>query len=66
MINRDLTTVSVLKIALIFFLVEKEIILGGIVWPDILYALIYFSVVFKFFKILNYLERRSGTCGIVD
>ena len=51
---------------LVFFLVEEKVILRRIVGPDVFDAFVDFAVVFKFFKIFNYLERRSGTCGIVD
>ena len=51
LISRDLIAVFVLKIALIFFLVEKEIVLCRIIRPDILYALIYLAIILKLFEI---------------
>ena len=66
LIDRDLIIVSVLKIALIFFLVEEEVLLAGIVGPDFLYAFVYFPVVLQIFEVLYNLKGCTGTGSIVD
>ena len=66
LISRDLIAVFVLKIALIFFLVEKEIVLCRIIRPDILYALIYLAIILKLFEILNNFKRCSRTRSIIN
>ena len=48
LIDRDLMVVPVLKIALIFFLVEEKIFFTRIVGPNIFYTLIYLTFIFHF------------------
>ena len=57
LIDRDLIVVSVLKIALIFFLVEEEIFFAGIIGPDIFYTFIYFTFIFHLLQVFNNFER---------
>ena len=51
---------------LILLLVEKEIVLGRVVRPDVLDALVGLAVVLKFLKVLDYLLRGAGTVGVVN
>ena len=66
LIDRDLIVNSVLKDALIFLLVEEEVLLGGVVGPDVLDGFVDFAVVFELLKILYNFFRRAGTVCIVD
>ena len=45
---------------LIFLLVEKEIVLCGVVRPDVFDAFVDLAVIVKFFKILHYFKRRNA------
>ena len=66
LIDRDLIVVFALKIALIFFLVEEEVLLGRVIRPDVLDGFVDFAVVFEFLKILYNFFRSSGTVCIVN
>ena len=52
LIDRDLIAVFVLKIALIFLLVEEEIVLGGVVGPDVFDRFVDFTLVCKSIGVL--------------
>jgi hypothetical protein len=51
---------------LVLVFVEKEIVLCGIVRPDLFNAFIGLAFVFQFLKVFDYLKRCSGTYGIVN
>ena len=61
LIDRDLMVVSALKIALIFFLVEEEIVLGGVVGPDVFDRFVDFTLVFYLLQVFEHFERRTRT-----
>ena len=52
--------------SLILILVEQEVFLSRIVRPNILYTFIYFTFVLYLLKVLQDLQRRAGTDGIVN
>ena len=66
LIDRDLIAVFVLKIALIFLLVEEEIVLGGVVGPDVFDRFVDFTLVFYLLQVFEHFERRTRTYCIVD
>ena len=66
MIDRDLIAISVLKIALIFFLVEEKIVFGRVVGPDIFDGFVDFAFVLYLLQVLEHFERRSRPHGVVD
>ena len=66
LIDRDLIAVYVLKIALIFLLVEEEVFFAGVVGPNVFDTLIDFTFVFHFLEVLDDFERNSRAHGIID
>ena len=66
LIDRDLIAVSVLEIALIFFLVEEEVFFAGVVGPDIFDAFVDFAFVFHLLKVFDDFEGCSRTHGIIN
>lgn len=54
------------KSRLILFFVKKEIVLGGVIGPDVFDGFVDFAVVLKFGEILDDLLGGAGTVGIVD
>lgn len=52
--------------ALIFFLVKEKIFLRRIIRPNILYAFVYFTVIFEFLKILDHVLRGARTVCVID
>src|SRR5690606_34060679 len=50
----------------IFVFVEEEVILSGIIRPDILDAFIELTFVLHFLKVLNHFQRSAGADGVID
>jgi len=63
LIDRDLIAVFVLKIALIFLLVEEEIVLGGVVGPDVFDRFVDFT---RTYCIVDEFIFRCGPGGIFE
>lgn len=55
-----------LILTLILLLVEEEILLGRIVRPNVLDALIRFTVIIEIVKVLNDFQRCALTRGVID
>ena len=59
-LNKFISALQILVVpfqSLIFFLIEEEVLLAGIVGPDLLYAFVDLAVILKVFQILNDLQR---------
>ena len=59
LIDRDLATVSVLKIALIFFLIEEEVIFAWVIGPNVFDAFVDVAFVFDLLEVFDYFQGCS-------
>ena len=59
LINRDLIVVFVLKIALIFFLVEEEVIFAWVIGPNVFDAFVDVAFVFDLLEVFDYFQGCS-------
>ena len=59
LIDRDLIAVFVLKIALIFFLVEEEVIFAWVIRPNVFDAFVDVAFVFDLLEVFDYFQGCS-------
>ena len=52
--------------SLVFILVEEEVVVAGVVGPDVFDAFVDLAFIFDLLEILYYLHRSPGTCRKVD
>lgn len=65
LIDRDLIVVSVLKIALIFLLVEEEVVFAGVVRPDVFDAFVDVALVLNLVQVLYDFKWSAGTDRVI-
>ena len=59
LINRDLIVVFVLKIALIFFLIEEEVVFAWVIRPDVFDTFVDVAFVFDLLEVFDYFQGCS-------
>ena len=51
---------------LVFVFVEQEVLLGGVVGPNVFDGFVDFAFVFEFLQVFDHFHRSAGTHGVVN